>query len=96
MHTESNLMHTHLEIQFLQVETCWEENTDMKFHKWLQSGGLESYPDYAHAFLRLAAIAKSRNDIQLSIELVGEALRVKEKCPNALSMLGSLELKNDE
>ncbi|GAB2292607.1 Protein CTR9 [Dionaea muscipula] len=54
------------------------------------------YPDYAHAFLRLAAIAKSRNDIQLSIELVGEALRVKEKCPNALSMLGSLELKNDE
>ncbi|GAB2276267.1 hypothetical protein Dimus_010998 [Dionaea muscipula] len=27
---------------------------------------------------------------------VDEALRVKEKCPNALSMLGSLELKNDE
>ncbi|GMH18099.1 hypothetical protein Nepgr_019940 [Nepenthes gracilis] len=57
---------------------------------------LFKYPDYVDAFLRLAAIAKSRNSIQLSIELVSEALRVKEKCPNALSMLGVLELKNDE
>ncbi|GAB4838024.1 Protein CTR9 [Ancistrocladus abbreviatus] len=57
---------------------------------------LHKYPDYVDAFLRLAAIAKARNNIPLSIQLVGEALKVKEKCSNALSMLGVLELKNDE
>ncbi|KAF9600402.1 hypothetical protein IFM89_008751 [Coptis chinensis] len=27
---------------------------------------------------------------------IGEAIKVNEKCPNALSMLGALELKNDD
>ncbi|KAL1363930.1 protein CTR9 homolog [Arachis hypogaea] len=54
------------------------------------------FPDYIDAYLRLAAIAKARNNILLSIELVHDALKVNEKCPNALSMLGDLELKNDD
>ncbi|OWM74440.1 hypothetical protein CDL15_Pgr013344 [Punica granatum] len=54
------------------------------------------YPDYVDAYLRLAAIAKTRNNIQLSIELVNDALKVNDKCANALSMLGDLELKNDD
>ncbi|XP_065849180.1 protein CTR9 homolog [Euphorbia lathyris] len=57
---------------------------------------LFKYPDYVDAYLRLAALAKARNNLQLSIELVNEALRVNDKCPNALSMLGDLELKNDD
>ncbi|GLT74284.1 hypothetical protein SLA2020_460900 [Shorea laevis] len=57
---------------------------------------LFKYPDYIDAYLRLAAIAKARNNLQLSIELVNEALKVNDKCPNALSMLGDLELKNDD
>lgn len=54
------------------------------------------YPDYIDAYLRLAAIAKQRNNVQLSIELIGDALKIDEKNPNALSMLGSLELQSDE
>ncbi|KAK4754413.1 hypothetical protein SAY87_002517 [Trapa incisa] len=54
------------------------------------------YPDYVDAYLRLAAIAKAQNNIQLSIELVNDALKVNNKCVNALSMLGDLELKNDD
>ncbi|KAF8401080.1 hypothetical protein HHK36_014383 [Tetracentron sinense] len=57
---------------------------------------LFKYPDYIDAYLRLAAIAKERNNIQLSIELIGDALKVNDKCPNALSMLGNLELKSDD
>ncbi|KAL9314628.1 hypothetical protein ACSQ67_020080 [Phaseolus vulgaris] len=57
---------------------------------------LFKYPDYIDAYLRLAAIAKDRNNILLSIELVNDALKVNDKCPNALSMLGELELKNDD
>ncbi|GMY36411.1 protein CTR9 homolog, partial [Fagus crenata] len=57
---------------------------------------LFKYPDYVDAYLRLAAIAKVRNNVQLSIELVHDALKVNDKCPNALSMLGELELKNDD
>ncbi|KAG5006267.1 hypothetical protein JHK85_024809 [Glycine max] len=57
---------------------------------------LFKYPDYIDAYLRLAAIAKARNNILLSIELVNDALKVNNKCPNALSMLGELELKNDD
>ncbi|KAK7281282.1 hypothetical protein RIF29_09115 [Crotalaria pallida] len=57
---------------------------------------LFKYPDYIDAYLRLAAIAKARNNILLSIELVNDALKVNDKCPNALSMLGDLELKNDD
>ncbi|KAK7354605.1 hypothetical protein VNO80_20070 [Phaseolus coccineus] len=57
---------------------------------------LFKYPDYIDAYLRLASIAKDRNNILLSIELVNDALKVNDKCPNALSMLGELELKNDD
>ena len=27
---------------------------------------------------------------------IGDALKIDDKCPNALSMLGSLEFKNDD
>lgn len=80
------------------------------------------YPEYTDAYLRLAAIAKARNDIQSSITLVcnvlyialhycfskqhhdklfhflqiADALKIDDKCPNALTMLGTLELKNDD
>ncbi|CBI27821.3 hypothetical protein VitviT2T_016290 [Vitis vinifera] len=57
---------------------------------------LFKFPDYIDAYLRLAAIAKARNNIQLSIELVGDALKVNDKGPNSLCMLGDLELKNDD
>ncbi|KAF5748435.1 hypothetical protein HS088_TW04G00389 [Tripterygium wilfordii] len=57
---------------------------------------LFKYPDYADAYLRLAAIAKARNNLQMSIELVNDALKVNDKCPNALCMLGDLELKSDD
>ncbi|KAI4335229.1 hypothetical protein L6164_013895 [Bauhinia variegata] len=57
---------------------------------------LFKYPDYIDAYLRLAAIAKAQNNVLLSIELVNDALKVNDKCSNALSMLGELELKNDD
>ncbi|KAL5995315.1 Protein CTR9 [Asimina triloba] len=57
---------------------------------------LFKYPEYLDAYLRLAAIAEARNNIQLSIELVGDALKINDKCPDALSMLGILELKSDD
>ncbi|KAF3326627.1 RNA polymerase-associated protein CTR9 [Carex littledalei] len=53
------------------------------------------YSGYVDAYLRLAAIAKARHDFQLSIELVGDALKVDEKNPHALCMLADLELKSD-
>ncbi|EHA8589069.1 putative protein CTR9 [Cocos nucifera] len=54
------------------------------------------YPGYIDAFLRLAAMAKAQNDIQLVIKLVDDALKVDDKYPNALSMLGTLKLLNDD
>ncbi|KAG0488415.1 hypothetical protein HPP92_007226, partial [Vanilla planifolia] len=57
---------------------------------------LFKYPDYVDAYLRLAAICKERNNIQLSIVLIRDALKIDDKCPNALSMLGDLELKIDD
>ncbi|KAL0337224.1 UNVERIFIED_CONTAM: protein CTR9 [Sesamum calycinum] len=57
---------------------------------------LFKYPDYTDAYLRLAAIAKARNNVQISLELIGDALKVDEKCADALLMLGDLELKNDD
>ncbi|CAL9062608.1 unnamed protein product [Musa banksii] len=57
---------------------------------------LFKYPDYVDAYLRLTAMAIARNNIQLSIELITDALKVDDKCPNALSMLGDLELKIDD
>ncbi|KAL0426803.1 UNVERIFIED_CONTAM: protein CTR9 [Sesamum latifolium] len=57
---------------------------------------LFKYPEYTDAYLRLAAIAKARNNVQISLELIGDALKVDEKCADALLMLGDLELKNDD
>ncbi|KAK9705538.1 hypothetical protein RND81_07G064600 [Saponaria officinalis] len=57
---------------------------------------LFKHPEYVDSLLRLAGIAKAHNNIRLSIELVGEALKINDKCPNALTILGCLELKNDE
>ncbi|KAK6784529.1 hypothetical protein RDI58_017984 [Solanum bulbocastanum] len=57
---------------------------------------LFKYPEYADAYLRLASIAKARNNVQLSNELISDALKVNEKYPDALLMLGDLELKNDD
>ncbi|XP_073043941.1 protein CTR9 homolog [Primulina eburnea] len=57
---------------------------------------LFKYPDYTDAHLRLAAIAKARNNVQLCLELIGDALKADEKGPDALLMLGDLELKNDD
>ncbi|XP_010261923.1 PREDICTED: protein CTR9 homolog [Nelumbo nucifera] len=57
---------------------------------------LFKYPDYLDAYMRLAAITKARNNIQLSIELITDALKINDKCSNALSMLGNLELKGDD
>lgn len=57
---------------------------------------LFKFPEYADAYLRLASIAKARNNVQLSNELISDALKVNEKYPDALLMLGDLELKNDD
>ncbi|XP_020579433.1 protein CTR9 homolog isoform X1 [Phalaenopsis equestris] len=57
---------------------------------------LFKYPDYIDAYLRLAAMGKGRRNIQLSIEMIHEALKIDDKCPNALTMLGDLELKSDD
>ncbi|XP_047319890.1 protein CTR9 homolog [Impatiens glandulifera] len=57
---------------------------------------LLKYPDYVDAYLRLAAIANARNNIEMSMELVSDALKVDDKCADALLMLGDLELKNDD
>ncbi|WZY84448.1 hypothetical protein YC2023_030832 [Brassica napus] len=57
---------------------------------------LFKYPGYIDAYLRLAATAKAQNNLPLAIELVNEALKVDDKNPNALSLLGELELKNDD
>ncbi|CAI9100700.1 OLC1v1037856C1 [Oldenlandia corymbosa var. corymbosa] len=57
---------------------------------------LYKYPDYPDAYLRLAAIAKARSNVTISTELLSDALKVDEKCQDALLMLGDLELKNDD
>ncbi|XP_022754798.1 protein CTR9 homolog isoform X2 [Durio zibethinus] len=98
-----------LEEDGLSVELPWNKVTVVfnlaRLHEQLHNTGtanllyrliLFKYPDYIDAYLRLAAIAKARNNLQLSIDLVNEALKVNDKCPNALSMLGDLELKNDD
>ncbi|XWS26610.1 hypothetical protein CRYUN_Cryun26dG0045500 [Craigia yunnanensis] len=98
-----------LEEDGLSVELPWNKVTVVfnlaRLHEQLHNTGtanilyrliLFRYPDYIDAYLRLAAIAKARNNLQLSIELANEALKVNDKCPNALSMLGDLELKNDD
>ncbi|CAA6659094.1 unnamed protein product [Spirodela intermedia] len=48
---------------------------------------LFKYPDYLDAYLRLAALSKARNDIQQSFDLIADALKVNDKCPNTLSLL---------
>ncbi|KAL3532680.1 hypothetical protein ACH5RR_006201 [Cinchona calisaya] len=57
---------------------------------------LYKYPDYVDAYLRLAAIGKARNNVQISTEMIADALKVDEKCQDALLILGDLELKNDD
>ncbi|PKU74043.1 hypothetical protein MA16_Dca011753 [Dendrobium catenatum] len=57
---------------------------------------LFKYPDYIDAYLRLAAMGMERKNIQLSIEMIHEALKIDDKCPNALTMLADLELKSDD
>uniref|UniRef100_A0A0D6R6J2 Uncharacterized protein n=1 Tax=Araucaria cunninghamii TaxID=56994 RepID=A0A0D6R6J2_ARACU len=57
---------------------------------------LFKFPDYVDAYLRLAAMAQARNDVQLSLELIGDALKVDPRSSNALSMLGNMELKTDD
>nr|GEY26365.1 protein CTR9 homolog [Tanacetum cinerariifolium] len=57
---------------------------------------ITDFPEYVDAYLRLAAIAKARNNVPLSIELIRDALEVDDKNPDALCMLGDLELKNDD
>ncbi|KFK39891.1 rna polymerase-associated protein ctr9 [Arabis alpina] len=57
---------------------------------------LFKYPGYIDAYLRLAASAKAQNNLPLAIELANEALKVDDKNANALSLLGELELKNDD
>ncbi|CAN0839355.1 Protein CTR9 homolog [Linum grandiflorum] len=98
-----------LEEDGVNVELPWNKVTPLfnlarlleQLHKTETAGILYrlilfKYPDYVDGYLRLAAIAKSRNNLHLSIELVNEALKLNNKCPNALSMLGELELKNDD
>ncbi|KAK8523258.1 hypothetical protein V6N13_113206 [Hibiscus sabdariffa] len=98
-----------LEEDGFSLELPWNKVTVVfnlaRLHEQLHNTGIANilyrlilfkYPDYIDAYLRLAAIAKARNNLQLSIELVNEALKVNNKCPNALSMLGDLELKNDD
>ncbi|CAI0387866.1 unnamed protein product [Linum tenue] len=98
-----------LEADGVEVELPWNKVTPLfnlaRLLEQLHNTGtagifyrliLFKYPGYIDAYLRLAAIAKSRNNLQLSIELVNEALKLNNKCPNALSMLGELELKNDD
>ncbi|KAI4376503.1 hypothetical protein MLD38_014256 [Melastoma candidum] len=74
------------------LEESHKSNIASLFYQFI----IFKYPDYIDAYLRLAAMAKARNNIQLSIELVNDALMINEKYPNALSMLGELELKNDD
>ncbi|KAG9160851.1 hypothetical protein Leryth_008663 [Lithospermum erythrorhizon] len=74
------------------LEQFHETETAIIFYRLI----LFKYPDYVDSYLRLAAIARARNNLPLSIELVGDALMLDEKCQNALLMLGELELKNDD
>ncbi|KAF2304094.1 hypothetical protein GH714_027132 [Hevea brasiliensis] len=79
------------------VELPWDKVTALfNLARLLEQMHNTETANYVDAYLRLAAIAKARNNLQLSIELVNDALKVNDKCPNALSMLGDLELKNDE
>lgn len=54
------------------------------------------FPDYVDAYLRLAAMAQARNEIQVSLELIGEELKVDKTSVNVITMLGNLELKIDD
>ncbi|GJX57271.1 protein CTR9 [Tanacetum coccineum] len=56
---------------------------------------LFKFPEYVDAYLRLAAIAKARNNVPLSIEPTVMPLK-EDANPDALCMLGDLELKNDD
>ncbi|PWA86204.1 Tetratricopeptide-like helical [Artemisia annua] len=53
-------------------------------------------PGVLFFYTQLAAIAKARNNVPFSIELIRDALEVDDKNLDALGMLGDLELKNDD
>ncbi|CAI9787594.1 unnamed protein product [Fraxinus pennsylvanica] len=106
-HTELRLFHQ-LEEQGISVELPWDKVSSLfnlarvleKMHdseaaSILYHLILFKYPDYTDACLRLASIARAQNNIQLSLKLIGDALKVDEKCPDALLMLGDLKLKSD-
>ncbi|CAI9787595.1 unnamed protein product [Fraxinus pennsylvanica] len=106
-HKDLQLFHR-LEEQGTSVELPWEKvspifNLARVLEKMHDSEAasilyrliLYKYPDYTDAYLRLAAIARAQNNIQLSLELICDALKVDEKCPDALLMLGDLNLKSD-
>ncbi|CAA3021314.1 CTR9 homolog [Olea europaea subsp. europaea] len=106
-HMELRLFHR-LEEQGTSVELPWDKVSSLfnlarvleKMHdseaaSILYHLILFKYPDYTDAYLRLAAIARAQNNIQLSLKLIGDALKVDEKCPDALLMLGDLKLKSD-
>ncbi|KAL2624333.1 hypothetical protein R1flu_008578 [Riccia fluitans] len=54
------------------------------------------HPEYADAYMRLAALALARNDFAASHELVSRVLKVTEDHADALSVRGNLELKADD
>ncbi|XP_051148255.1 protein CTR9 homolog [Andrographis paniculata] len=98
-----------LEEQGLKIEVPWTKVSTLfnmarvleKIHKSELAGILYrlilfKFPEYTDAYLRLAAIAKARNNVQTSFELIDDALKVDDKCLDALIMLGDLELKNDD
>ena len=54
------------------------------------------FPNYVDTYLQLASIAQAQNEIQLSLEFIGEALKVDKTSVNVITMLGNLELKIDD
>lgn len=108
MYKDMQLFHN-LEKDGIAVELPWDKITTLsnlarlfeQLHKTETASILYrlilfKFPEYVDAYLRLAAIAKARNNVPLSIELIRDALEVDDKNPDALCMLGDLELKNDD
>ncbi|KAJ9566744.1 hypothetical protein OSB04_002710 [Centaurea solstitialis] len=108
MYKDMQLFHN-LEKDGIVVELPWDKITTLsnlarlfeQLHKTETASILYrlilfKFPEYVDAYLRLAAIAKARNNVPLSIELIRDALEVDDKNPDALCMLGDLELKNDD
>ncbi|GJR67138.1 protein CTR9 [Tanacetum coccineum] len=88
-----------IEKAVVAVELPWDKITTLsnlaRLFEQLHKTETAAYK-YVDAYLRLAAIAKARNNVPLSIELIRDALEADDKNPDALCMLGDLELKNDD